>query len=52
MLRNFDTTIGASKKLIPQFKGPYIVKKVFSNDRYLITDIEEFQNTQKKYQGV
>jgi hypothetical protein len=52
MLRNFDSTSGVSKKMIPVFKGPYIVKKVLRNDRYLIGDIEGFQNTQKKYQGV
>lgn len=52
MIRNFDSTAGSSKKLIPQFKGPYIVKTVLRNNRYLISDIEGFQNTQKKYQGV
>jgi len=45
MLRNFDSMAGMSRKLIPQFKGPYIVKKVLRNDRYLIVDIEGFQNT-------
>jgi len=52
MLRNFDSMAGMSRKLIPQFKGPYVFKKILRNDRYLIADIEGFQNTQKSYQGV
>jgi len=52
MFRNFDSTAGISKKLIPQFKGPYTIKKVLRNHRYVISDIQGFQNTQKSYQGV
>lgn len=52
MLRNFDTTIGVSKKLIPQYKGPYLVVKALRNDRYVISDIPGLQNNQRKYQGV
>ena len=52
MLRNFDNTPGTSKKLIPQFKGPYTVTKSLRNDRYLVADVDGFQNTQKLYQGV
>jgi len=51
MLHNFSTA-GMFRKLIPQFKGPYVVKKILRNNRYLISDIERFQNTQKSYQGV
>jgi len=36
--RNIDTTLGVNKKLIPKFKGPYVVQKVFDLDRYVITD--------------
>ena len=52
MLRNFDSTVSASKKLMPKFKGPYIVSKKLRNDRYVISDVEGYQNTQKPYQGV
>lgn len=52
MLRNFDVTVGASKKLIPRYKGPYIIVKPLRNDRYLVSDVPGFQNTQRKYQGV
>lgn len=40
LIRNFDNTPGASKKLIPQFKGPYRVTKCLRNNRYVIADIE------------
>ena len=52
MLRNFDSTSAAPKKLLPAFKGLYVIKKVLRNDRYLVADIEGFQNTQRRYQGV
>lgn len=51
MIRNYDTTPGAPKKLLPRFKGPYEVKKVLRNDRYVLGDIENFQLTQKPYVG-
>lgn len=51
MIRNFDSTVGTSKKLIPQFKGPYKISRCLRNDRYVISDIEGCQNTQKAYKG-
>jgi len=38
--------------LLSKFKGPYIVKKVFDHDRYVVTDVEGFQLTQRPYIGV
>lgn len=43
---------GEDKKLSPKFKGPYQVKKVLPNNRYLLTDIEGFQLTQLPFEGV
>lgn len=51
MVKNYDSTPGAPKKLIPRFKGPYEIKKVLRNDRYVLRDIENFQLTQKPYVG-
>lgn len=51
-VRNFDSTPGGPKKLIPQFKGPYEVKPVLRNDRYALADVEGFQLTQRPYVGV
>jgi len=52
MIRNFGTSTGRTSKTIAQYKGPYEVTKVFKNDRYLVSDPEGFQNTQRRYQGV
>jgi len=52
MIRNFDVTPGVNKKLIPKFKGPYAVKRVLDNDRYVVADIEGNQITQRPFEGV
>lgn len=52
MVKNFDTTPGVSKKHIPKFKGPYEVKVVLPNDRYVIRDIPSFQVTQLPFESV
>lgn len=52
LIRNFDSTIGVFKKLISQFKGPYKITKCLRNNRYVIADIERFQNTRKPYMEV
>lgn len=52
MVKNFDTTPGKIKKLVPKYKGPYVVKKILGNDRYLITDSENNQITSRPYEGV
>lgn len=52
MITNVDTTPGANKKLIPKYKGPYVVHKVLGHDRYIVQDIPGFQITQIPYEGV
>ena len=52
MIRNVETTANVNKKLIPKFKGPYVVKEVLDNDRYVIGDIDGFQLTQRPYNGI
>lgn len=52
MLQNFDSTPGISKKIIPQYKGLYVIVKPLRNDRYIVSDIPGFQHEQTKYQGV
>lgn len=51
VITNTDVTPGVNKKLIPKFKGPYVVKTVLDNDRYIVSDIEGFQITQLPYMG-
>lgn len=52
MIKNIDVSAGINKKLIPKFRGPYEVKKILGNDRYLITDVENFQVTQRPFESV
>lgn len=51
MVRNFDSIVGAPRKLIPYFKGPYEIIKILRNDCYVVTDLEGLQNTQRPYIG-
>ncbi|XP_018395908.1 PREDICTED: uncharacterized protein LOC108774330 [Cyphomyrmex costatus] len=51
-IRNVETTPGINKKLIPKFKGPYVIKAVLDYDRYIVTDIDGFQLTQRPYTGI
>lgn len=52
VIRNVDTTVGSNKKLIPRYRGPYVVHKVLPNDRYVIRDISGCQLTQMPYNGI
>lgn len=52
MLENNDVTPGVNKKLIPNYRGPYVVNKILGNDRYVISDIEGFQMTQRPFKGI
>lgn len=52
VIRNVDTVIGTNKKLIPKYRGPYVVHKRLGHDRYVIKDIDNCQLTQLPYDGV
>lgn len=51
MVRNFESAPDISKKLLPQFKGPYEITQLLPNDRYVVSDPPGFQNTQRPYIG-
>lgn len=52
MVVNTDVSAGSNKKLIPKYRGPYVVKSVLDKDRYVITDIDGFQVTQIPFEGI
>lgn len=52
MIKNIDVSVGTNKKLIPMFKGPYVIHKILPNDRFVVKDIEGFQHTQVPHEGV
>lgn len=51
-MRNVDTVIGSNKKLIPRYRGPYVIHKDLGHDRYVLRDVEGCQFTQLPYDGV
>lgn len=52
MITNVDVSVGHNKKLIPKYRGPYVVRKVLDNDRYVVGDIENFQVTQRPFESI
>ena len=52
VISNHVVAPGVNKKLLPKFKGPYVVTKVLENDRYVISDIEGFQKTRIPFTGI
>lgn len=52
VIKNVDTTAGLNKKLIPLYKGPYVIAKKLPNDRYMVRDIDGCQVTQMPYRGI
>lgn len=52
MVRNFDSHSGVSRKLIPRYRGPFRVTKVLANDRYMLGDVEGFQQSRAPYSGI
>lgn len=51
MVANYDTTPGVNKKLLPKYRGPYKISTILPNDRYIVKDVENWQVTQKPYEG-
>lgn len=52
VVRSHNVASGSSRKLIPKYRGPYRINRVFPNDRYEIVDIENCQLTRLPYRGV
>lgn len=52
LIKNTVTEAGVNQKLLPKFKGPYIVTKVLPNERYEVQDIEGQKLSNKSFKGV
>lgn len=52
LIRDSQTKIGESRKLKPNYKGPYVVTKALNKNRYVIGDISGFNITAKLYNSI
>jgi hypothetical protein len=52
ILKNVGPNDGKSKKLLPKYDGPFIIKEVLQHDRYVIEDIPGTTRANKFYRGV
>lgn len=52
LIENIPGATGESRKLEPKHRGPYVVKKVLGNDRYLIADLPDIQSNQRPFESV
>lgn len=52
VIENEPKATGESKKLEPRYRGPYVVEKVLDRDRYVISDLEDIQRSQRPYCSV
>ena len=52
LIRAEHAATGQSRKILPRYKGPYVINKVLGNDRYEIKDTPTTQVTQKPFVSV
>lgn len=51
-VKNKITEAGLSKKLVPKFRGPYMVTRVLPNERYLVEDLPDQKLSNIPYKSV
>ncbi|XP_062540766.1 uncharacterized protein LOC134208839 [Armigeres subalbatus] len=51
MLRRTNV-VGERSKLKPKFRGPYIIKKVLDNNRYVVADLDNYQVSNNRFEGI
>ena len=52
LVKSPSVATGESQKLEKKYRGPYVVKKILRNDRYVIADIPGQNVSQKRYEGI
>lgn len=52
MIRDLQAKTGESRKLKPNYKGPYIVAKVLNKNRFVVQDIPGFNMTSRPYNTI
>lgn len=52
MIRSLAIKRGVNQKLLPKYKGPYVIKAVLKKNRYVVADKEGYNRTQKPYNAI
>ncbi|KMQ88168.1 hypothetical protein RF55_12390 [Lasius niger] len=52
MIRSLTAKPGLNQKLLPKYKGPYEIKAILRKNRYVVTDKEGYNRTQKPYNAI
>lgn len=52
LIRDLQGKTGTSKKIKPNYKGPYKIAKVLNKNRYVVKDIPGFNIIQKPYDSI
>lgn len=48
LIEKVESAANTSRKLLPSFSGPMVVKKVMPHDRYVVGDMESSHRTRRK----
>lgn len=52
MIRDSTLKPGEERKLKPLFRGPFLVAETLNKNRYVITDIPGFNESQRPYNSI
>ncbi|KYN22410.1 hypothetical protein ALC57_05191 [Trachymyrmex cornetzi] len=52
LVRRLQGKVGVNSKLMPKYRGPYVIAKVLENNRYVVKDIPGFNLTQRPYDTI
>lgn len=52
LIKELQAKPGESRKLKPNYKGPYVITKVLKNKRYVVQDIPGFNVTARAYNSI
>nr|XP_022904744.1 probable E3 ubiquitin-protein ligase bre1 isoform X1 [Onthophagus taurus] len=52
LIKREASATGQPRKMMPLYKGPYLVNEVLGNDRYHLVDVPGAQRTQRKFNSI
>lgn len=52
LVRKLQFKVGENTKLAPKYKGPYRIKAIFKNNRFVVTDVPGYNLTSKPFNTI